>query len=716
MEALRLDPGDRFEVGLASLEALEHRSDEGRETRIRDLRGESLAVDREGALEARELHAARIAALHEENGRWTGYGLATKRLRLHSGNTEAGEAAIDTLVYRTAEGERLEAAGLLADSLEWQSDAGAAERLEADSLRFEATPGVSWEARALSLSGPKWRAGAGASLARGVAARLRYRSPGGERWRFSELDLGAATRDPEGAFRVAHADSGKASVTLPSGETLEALGVRSGIFERNAEGALSVADLGAETLAAKALSGVAWRALPVEIESLLLPDEGRVGLRRLRSGSLSLHDGEGGRWLAKGIAARSFDWHRIERRLRIDPLELEGLAFTSARGIDWHADALFAEGVDWPRGRTPRVGNVAAARIEGEAAPGLSFRLDEVRATGDESDDAAPSRLRVLSAGTGHLASTTNASRFSWSAFRATDLEVAGAEDLRANRVVVEEASLDGTPPSDTGVTASRMEIADLVREHGRMAAGAVTLEDSAVTLGVDESGEWALPDWPRATGTGEGLAVEIGVLASAGHNRAVLVDRSVDPPLRVEMEPYRLRVSGIDTLNPRENARLEIGGTLDAGARLEVLGSLRAARRGLDTRARLRLRDFDFTRLSEYARRHLDVLVRAGTGDFDADLALSGGEVSAEGEMVVRELSLEAVEAKGAAGGAALVEALRGLDESGRGVALQISLHGPVSDPGFDLPAAMARAIATSAGLHPGSHDPDSSSEPVPG
>jgi len=712
MEALRLDPGDRFEVGLASLEALEHRSEEGRETRIRDLQAGSIAVDREGALEVRELDAARVAASHEENGSWTGYDLATKRLRLRSGNTEAGEAALDTLVYRTAEGERLEAAGLLAQSLELQSDAGAAERLEADALRFEATRGASWEARALSLSGPSWRAGAGASVARSVAARLRYRSPGGERWHFAELDLGAATRDPEGAFRVAHAGSGKASVTLPSGETLEAAGVRSGIFERSAEGAVSAADLGAETLALSALSGVEWRARPVEIESLLLPGEGRVGLRRLRSGSLSLHDGEGGRWQAKGIAARSFDWHRVERRLRIDPLELERLAFTSARGVDWHADALFAEGVDWPWGRTPRVGNAAAARTEGKAGPGLSFRLDELQATGDESGDAAPSRLRVLSTGAGHLESTTNESRFSWSALRATDLHVGGAEDLEANRVVVEKASLDGTSPSDAGVTASRMEVADLVRGRGRMALGAVTLEDSVATLGVDESGEWALPGWPRATRPGEGLAVEIGVLASAGHNRAVLIDRSVDPPLQVEMEPYRLRVSGIDTLNPSEYARLEIGGTIDAGARLEVRGSLRPARRGLDTRARLRLRDFDFTRLSEYARRHLDVLVRAGTGDFDADLELSGGEMSAEGEMVVRDLSLEAVEADASATGATLVEAVRGLDEPGRGVALQISLHGPVSDPGFDLPAATARAIATSAGLDPGSHDRVSSSE----
>ena len=714
MEALRLDPGDRFEVGLASLEALEHRSGEGRETRIRDLRGESVAVDREGALEARALQAARIAASHEENGSWTGYDLATKRLRLHAGNTEAGEAALDTLVYRTAEGERLEAAGLLADSLELQPDAGTAERFEADSLRFEAARGASWEAHALSLSGPKWRAGGGASVARSAAARLRYRSPDGERWRFAELDLGAVTRDPEGAFRVTHAGSAKASVTMPSGEALEALGVRSGVSERNAEGALSVADFGAETLASSALSGVAWRALPVEAESLLLPGEGRVGLRRLRSGSLSLHDGEGGRWQAKGIAARSFDWHRVERWLRIDPLELERLAFTSPRGVDWHADALFAEGVDWSRGQVPRVGNAAAARFEGKAAPGLSFRLDELQATGDESGDAAPSRLRMLSAG--RRSPGVHDERV---AFLVVGVSRHRPASRRGRRPGSEPGGGRGgvagrNAPSDAGVTASRMEVADLVSARGRMAVGAVTLEDSVATLGVDASGEWALPDWPRATRPGAGLAVEIGVLASGGHNRAVLVDRSIDPPLQVEMEPYRLRVSGIDTLDPRESARLEIGGTIDAGARLEVRGSLRAARRGLDARARLRLRDFDFTRLSEYARRHLDVLVRAGTGDFDADLELSGGEMSAEGEMVVRELSLEAVEADASATGATLVEAVRGLDEPGRGIALRISLHGPVSDPGFDLPAATARAIAASAGLDPGPHGPVPSSEPV--
>ena len=114
--------------------------------------------------------------------------------------TKAGEAALDTLVYRTVEGERLEAAGLLADSLELQSDAGAAERFEADSLRFEGHPRrFLGSARPFALGGRIGRAGGDASAAQSAAARLRYRSPEGERWRFAELDLGAADSRPRGA-------------------------------------------------------------------------------------------------------------------------------------------------------------------------------------------------------------------------------------------------------------------------------------------------------------------------------------------------------------------------------------------------------------------------------------------------------------------------------------------------------------------------------------
>ena len=713
MEALRLDPQGRLEIGLASLEALVHRGDDAREFRIRDLRGESVTVGREGVLQAGKLDAARIAASLAESESWTAYDLVTKRFRFASGDAEAGEAALDTLVYRGKQGDRLEGAGFLALSLALRSDAGAAARFEAESLRFDAPHGTSWEAHALSLSDPHWRAGAKGSAARSVSADLRYKSPSGERWHFADLGLGNAAFDPEGAFRIENVDSGQASVILPSGEALEAVGLRSGTVERDAEGSVSLADVEVETLTSKALSGLAWRALPVEVESLVLLEDGHVDARRLRSGTLTLDDGEGGRWQANGVAARRFDWHWLERWLRIDPLELEQLEFASARGVDWHADALIAGALYWSPGRTPQLRNASAAVIEGKAAPGLAWKLEDLQAAGDESGDAGPSRFRVLSAGAGHLESASNDSRFSWSELRATDLQVAGAERLEAGRVVFEDVSLNGESPSDASVSAARLEIGDLVSERGRIAAETVTLDDSAATLGVDESGEWMLPSWPRATNKGGGLAVEIGVLANGGHNRVVLVDRSVDPPHQVQIEPYRLRVNDLDTLNSRTAARLEVGGTLDATARLEVRGELRAARRGFDTRAHLRLRDFDFSRLSEYARRHLDVLVRAGSGDVDFDIEISDGEISAEGDMVFRELSLEAVASEGSVTGAALVEAVRRLDEPGHGIALRVSLHGPIGDPGFELAAEAARAIARSAGLDPGPNDPGSTSQP---
>ena len=711
LKELRLGPRGRFEAGLASLDTLELRGGDGLEVRVRDLHGESLAMERDGALEAGALRAARIAGSRAARESWAVQGLAAGHFRFRSGATAAGEAELGTLVYRGEDGGVLEGAGLRALSFARHAGgSGEAGHLEAESLRYEASRGASWDARVLSLAGVQWGERGPRSATRAVAAELRHRGTGGERWRFDALDLGPATLGAEGEARIGNATSERATLVLSSGEVLEGRGLRSGAAGRDAGGTARLAKLELEALGLRAPSGLSWRALPVEVESLAFLDGGQVDARRLRSAELSLHDGEGGRWQTKGVEAQRLEYHLSRRRLKVDPLELERLEFAAAGGFAWRAESLLAGAFDWPLGRVPRSRHASAAVLEGSAAPGLSWRLEDLQATGDDDPDAEPSRFRVSSAGAGEVESVAGGARFSWSGLRIADLQVAGAERFGAGRVVFGDVSLSGGLRSAASVASARMEVEALEREGRRLRAETVTLDDSVSTLGVNEAGEWMLPALPVAARAGGAFAVEVGTLGTGGHGRAVFMDRSVEPSWKAEIEPYRLRITGLDSLDPQRAARLEVEGTLDASARLEVRGELRAARQGFDVRAEGRLRDLDLVRLSDHARRHLGVVVHAGEGDLDFDLALSGGEVEAAGDLVLRDPTLEPAPSAGATG-AALAEALRRLAGSGETVELRVSLHGPIADPGFDFAAAAGRAILRSAGLDPGTEAGESAS-----
>lgn len=701
MESLHLDPAGPWRAGLASFEVLEH-SGGGRRIRVRDLRGEALLVARDGALDAEQVSAARVAGSGPEGESWTAQGLGAGRLRFRSGAAEAGVAELGTLVYRGGEGVALEGGGLRARSLSLRPEGGEAERLEADSLRYDVPRGPSWESRAVSLAEARWQAMGPRSARRVVLADLRYRGVGGERWRFDALELDSATLGREGEVAVENALAERAALDLPSGAVLEAQHLRSGTAEGAPGDSTRLSALEADTLSLRAPTGLAWRAFPVTFDSLVVLDGARVDAHRLRSGALSLHDGEGGRWQASGIAARLLQWHGPERRLRADPLDLEGLEFAAAGGIAWRADDLLAGAFEWPLGRLPSIRHASAAALEGSAAHGLRWRLEDLQATGDALLVAGSSRFRVLSAGAGHLASDAQDSRFSWSGLRATDLELTDAERFGAERVVFGDVSLSGGGLSGASIVAARLEIVTLERERGRLAAETLLLDDSVAALGVTEAGEWMLPTWPGAARAPALGAMAIGELDIAGHNRAVFVDRGMEPPWEVEVEPYRLRVIGLDSADAKRPARFEVDGRLDASARLYVSGELRPAPQGFDARARVRLKDLDLHRLSGYARRHLGVSLRAGQGDIDLALELSAGEIDAAGDLRVRDLALDPVPAAGAAGTAFAAEIGR-LAGSGKAFGLPVSLSGPIADPDFDLPAAAGLAIARSAGLGPG-------------
>ena len=712
MEGMRVGRQGRIDVDIASLDILERLDDEGQELGIRDFHTEALALDPDGGWEASVLRADRISGAGSGKEAWTARGLEAGRVQRRSDATGAGEVSLESLVYRGEANDAFEGAGLRARSLELRSEGGQAGRLEAESLRYQTPGGASWEARALSFVETQWTESGSRSAARTDSAELRYRSADGARWRFDSLQLGSATFGAEGAARIESASSRRTTLVLPSGEALEAAGVRSGSAERDPAGGFELSHLEVERLGSRTPSGLEWRALPLQAESLAMLGDGQLEARRLRSASMSLLDGRGGRWQARGVEANRFDWHLLQHRLEADPLALGRLEFTSAEGATWEADTLSAAALDWPRGGSPRIRHASAAAIEGRTATGVAWRLEDLQATGDPDSDSEPSSLLSLSAGAGHLESESENSRLTWSGLRAAGLGIDGIEHYSTERLVLDDVSIDEGSGSPASLTATRIDIESLQREDGRLAAESVTVDESVALVGVRETGEWVLPAWPATARTKSSLAWEIGEIENGRHNRVIFIDRSAEPPFEIEIDPYRLRVTGLDSLTPQRAAFLEVEGSLDASARFEVRGELRPRREGFDARVRVRLDGLDLRLLSDYARRQLGVAVRAGRGDLDFDIGLSGGELDATGELVLRNATLDP-EPSGGAAGESFAEGIRGLAGPGERVELHISVQGPIADPDFDFPAAAGRAIARSAGIDPaasaGEIDPSS-------
>ena len=699
VEGIQFDPQGRIDIDLGALDLLAHLADEGREVRVRELRTESLSVGPDGAWEAASLSADRISRSGGEAESWAAQGLRAESVRHQSGETAAGDALLESLTYRGESGSALEGTGLHARSLQLRSERGQAGSLEAESIRYRIPGGASWDARALAFTEAQWLDDGLRSAARSASAELRVRSSGGERWRFDSLELGSATLRADGAVRIENAGFRRTALQLSSGEALEAFGVRSGPAERDAAGTFGLSKLKVESLDSRALSGLAWRAVPMEMESLTIRVDGQVEARRLRSPSMSLHDGQGGRWQASGIEARRLDWHLLRQHLEADPLELERLEFAAADGVTWGADKLHASGLDWTPDRAPRIRRAAASALEGATATGLSWKLEDLEATGGNIAASQASRVESLRASAGHLETPSGDSGVAWSGLRASGLDIGDAEHFGAERVVLDDLLLSREPGSPASLAATRVEIGGLQFEGERLAAERVTMDESVVTLGVNETGKWLLPAWPAAPSANTPLALAIGELETGGHNRVTFVDRSAEPPFEIAIEPYRLRVTGLDDLVPQHAAFLEIDGTLDASGRLEVRGELYPSPNGFDVQARVRLDGLELGRLSDYARRRLGVAIRSGRGDVDLDVRLSGGNLDATGDLGVRNLELEAEPSAGVAG-ESLAEGMRRLAAPGGRFELHVSVQGPIADPDFDFPAAAGRAIAQGAGL----------------
>lgn len=702
VQELRIGPREGLALGSASLERLEQRH-EDRAVRVHDVQGESLAIAWNGAIEGGRVRAASLSGSRAGREVWSARALVAEPLRVRNGVFETDDALLGTLAWRSGNGASMEGAGLSARAFSLRPGGGGeTERLHAGSLRYRGAAGGSWRARAAWLAGARWAAGGAGSAARAGTEQIRHRDAEGARWQLDALALGRPSISAGGEAGAESASAERATLVWPSGGTFEAQEIESGEAWRLQDGSAGFASLRVASLDHRSLSGLAWRATPVEADRLTRAADGAIEARRVGVRELSLDGAGGAKWQAEKLDASRFAW-RAPGRLRADPLFVRRLRFARGGELAWNARTLLADAFVWDPGRFPRARGASAAVLEGARDGGPTWMLSDLQVAEAGEPTSGPTRYGRFSAGPGHLESAAGEARFSWFALHAEDLGIEDPERFTARLVAFEEAALRRGSGPGASLDTARVALHALTRDHRRFSAENVVLDETRASLGVGEEGEWMLPGWPGGDReSAGGWTLRIGEIGAGGHNRLSFFDRSVDPPYRAVIEPYRLAVSGLDTGDPRHGARLELAGAISEVARLEMSGELRAAPRGgLDLRAAARFRDFPLETLSGYASRHLGVFIEAGKGDLDLDFELAGGEIRSVGEAALHGLALHPAPQAGA--GDRLAEAALARLADARGeLRLRVPVNGPIADPGFDFGAAAARAIARSVGAAP--------------
>ena len=703
VQELRIGPREGLALGSASLERLEQRHEE-RAVRVRDVQGASLAVAWNGAFEGGRVSAAGLTGSRAGREVWSARALVAEPLRVRDGVFETDDARLGTLAWRSGNGASVEGAGLSARAFSLHPGGGGeTKRLHAGSLRYRSAAGGSWRARAAWFAGVRWAAEGTGSAARAGAEQVRHRDAEGARWWLEALALGRPSIAAGDEARAESASAERATLAWPSGGTFDAREVESGEARRLRDGSADFASLRVAALDYRSRSGLAWRAAPVEADRLTRAAGGAIEARRVGVRELSLDGAGGAKWQAEKLDAARFAW-RAPGRLGADPLFVRRLRFARGEELAWSARTLLADAFVWDPGRFPRARGASAAVLEGARDGGPTWMLSDLQVVEAGEPTSGPTRFGRFSAGPGHLESAAGEARFSWLALHAEDLGIEDPERFTARLVAFEEAALRRGAGPGASLDTARVALHALARDHRRFSAEDMVLDETRASLGVGEEGEWMLPGWPGSDrGTAGGWTLRIGEIGTAGHNRLSFVDRSVDPPYRAVIEPYRLAVSGLDTGDPRHGTRLELAGAIGEVARVEMSGELRAAPRGgLDLRAAARFRDFPLETLSAYASRHLGALIEAGRGDLDLDFELAGGEVRSVGEASLHGLALHpAPRARGGDGGR-LADALARLAGARGELRLRVPVNGPIADPGFDFGAAAVRAIARNVGAAP--------------
>ena len=704
----------------ASTKSLRWRNDPV-ETQGTGLAGEHLEIA-QGELALGRLVISRLSRHVGAQLEWVAASLVAEPLQMRlDESTEIGQLAVESIALYLDDGGTWEVSRAGASGLAVGPDgAGEADSTGAERLWGQEPTGGQWTVLETAAEHARWHPDGSLDASALVARQVRHHSADEDEWVLSEVSTVAPELGQAGELRVGQLAATRVSLAPGQGQgSFEADDVEAVDLYRPGAGVAAAGRLTMQALRYQRGAGLRWQAAPLEVSNVSRSVGGSLSADTVAAAVFSLDLASGAKWRLEGAHAAAFalESHGV---LQADPLVLERLAWETDSGDRASASGVRVERLEWSAadGGWPNARHARALSLAG-ATDQATWAMVEARLDGVTARPGEPVRADTLAVAAGEIEADRH--RMDWGALLARGVSVSDAARIDVERLDVERPSLTGV--AGEGISSQAARVHDLSWAPRELAATSVELERARVEFGIDATGAWILPHWPRADVDAGSRALRIGALETVeGDNRAWFFDRSIEPANRIAFAPFQVAIQGLDTSDSANAADFELRSRVEDFASLEAGGRLFPRVDGFDVEARGRLSGWPLAELSGYATRYLDTAIEAGHGDLDFEGTLTDGLLHGEGDLVLTQVralpassgpsALPADDAartqsgdkqigdRGDAASSAnpglvsFAAALALLADQDGTVRLRVPVSGPIGDPEFDFSDATGQAI----------------------
>lgn len=302
---------------------------------------------------------------------------------------------------------------------------------------------------------------------------------------------------------------------------------------------------------------------------------------------------------------------------------------------------------------------------------------------------------------------------------RISALSARGTQELRANEVALQQASLlasvptrDAEPP---GLTAAliRLEGVALTALHQLEIEG-LTLEDSQMWLRRTGDGQWAMGPERPATASSERpsagtrsleTVVRVGAINMGGTGELHFTDQSVEPAFRTQLDITEARLTGLDSSQPERPSPFLLRGKIGQYTNVQVNGSVAPLSSPLQLNVSGKIENLDLPPLSPYSVHALGYRVTSGHLDATMELGIAGGRLDGTHELTLRNLTVDPAtndqtEQLAADLHMPLGSALDLLRDKENNIRIAVPISGDLSDPRFSMADAINKALGKTVRL----------------
>ncbi len=194
-------------------------------------------------------------------------------------------------------------------------------------------------------------------------------------------------------------------------------------------------------------------------------------------------------------------------------------------------------------------------------------------------------------------------------------------------------------------------------------------------------------------------LHLRIGLLdINGGESRLRYLDRSVDPEVDLELQPFNARINDFDTVGLTPSP-VEIDGKFARYSNFRLNGTVASVLDKMTMELLLEVESLNMTKLTGYTEKLFGHRVQAGNLDVRADIDVNQGELDAGTTWKLTKLNLDAIDSEQRKEtnlflGFSLKTGVSLLRDSDGVVTLHIPVTGELTDPKFQFSNVIQKAV----------------------